>query len=111
MKATQVQILLFIIGLLVIIVFLAIVGIVVAEGAGTPIPPTPPYSEMLTPTPDPYPGMAPTATPKPYNGAVVVGHDMKGYPDEDDCDCYDDDTFTPDDAGLWAFLWDLFTGG
>ena len=95
--------------LLITIVLAAVALVVIADvatGAGTPIPPTPPPSAMLTVTPDPYPGMEPTAIPDPYTGpgVVVVGHDMKGYPDEQD----EADSFTPDDAGLWAFIWDLF---
>ena len=67
------------------------------------IDPTPPPSIggwIWTPTPDPYPGAIQTPTPGAYpeQVAVVVGHDKHG----------DTDSFTPDDAGLWAWIWDLF---
>ena len=70
--------------------------------APMPWPPTPPYSEALTPTPDPYPGLAPTATPAAYPQGAVVEQSPEPYLAE---------SFTPDDAGLWAWIWDLFTGG
>ena len=108
MKATQVFLwLVVIVGMIAfVVVIVGVATVYVVEGAGTPIPPTPPYSEMLpsrTPTPDPYPGMAPTATPGAYpQGAVVVERASEPYLAE---------SFTPADAGLWAWIWDLFTGG
>ena len=73
--------------------------------APMPGDPTPPPSEALTPTPDPYPGLEPTPTPDAYpeRAAVVVGDKNPSHVHEAS------NTFTPDDAGIWAFLWDLFT--
>ena len=117
MKATQVFLIL-IVALAAVALLAIVVGVAAGDGAPmaaapyitatAPMPwhPTAPPSEMLpsrTPTPDPYPGMAPTATPAAYpQGAVVVEQSPKPYLA---------DSFTPDDAGLWAWIWDLFTGG
>ncbi len=75
--------------------------------APMPWHPTPPSTEKLTPPPAAYPGPEPTVTPEAYpQGVYVVGHDMNpSHPGPHD---HTDTAFTPDDAGLWAFLWDLF---
>ncbi len=91
----------------IVVIFAAAVGAVIADNsaqsqtmAAAPTPtapmpwhPTPPPTEKLTPTPAAYPDPESTMTPE-------------AYPEIEDKAA--GDTFTPDDAGLWAFLWDLF---
>ena len=104
--------------LVALILFVVAVSVVMADNGAqrqtmAQVPPTPtapmPWHPTPPPTPAAYPGPEPTVTPSAYPGpgAVVVGHDMNpSHPGPHD---HSVDAFTPDDAGIWAWLWDLFT--